>query len=72
MGRLCLKPPGEMEFVLANGTVVKRAVSEALIELPGYGERRSPAALGEDENFRRSDSGGLRARRRSLKKAEAY
>ncbi|WP_277025998.1 hypothetical protein [Pyrobaculum aerophilum] len=55
-----------MEFVLANGTVVKRAVSEALIELPGYGERRSPAALGEDENFRRSDSGGLRARRRSL------
>ncbi|AET33083.1 aspartyl protease family protein [Pyrobaculum ferrireducens] len=44
---LGLRPMGEMEFVLADGTVVKRAVSEALIELPGYGERRSPVVLGE-------------------------
>jgi len=47
---LGLRPIGEMEFVLADGTVVKRAVSEALIELPGYGERHSPVVLGESED----------------------
>jgi predicted aspartyl protease len=44
---------GETEFVLADGTVIKRKISEAVIELPGYGERHSPAVLGgsEDENL---------------------
>jgi len=50
---LGLEPRGEMEFVLADGTVVKRAVSEALLELPEYGERHTPVVLGErgDENL---------------------
>jgi clan AA aspartic protease len=50
---LGLKPLSEMEFILADGTVVKRGISEALIELPGYGERHSPVVLGEegDENL---------------------
>jgi clan AA aspartic protease len=48
-----LKPLGEMEFVLADGTVVKRKISETLLELPGYGERHTPVVLGEhgDENL---------------------
>jgi len=48
--QLGLKPLGEMEFVLADGSVVRRAVSEAIIELPGYGERHSPVVLGESED----------------------
>jgi clan AA aspartic protease len=47
---LGLKPMGEMEFVLADGTVIKRPISEALLELPGYGERHTPAVLGESED----------------------
>jgi len=47
---LGLKPMGEMEFVLADGTVIKRAISEALIELLGYGERHTPVVLGESED----------------------
>jgi clan AA aspartic protease len=47
---LGLKPMGEVEFVLADGTVIKRAISEALLELPGYGERHTPVALGESED----------------------
>jgi len=39
---LGLKPMGEVEFVLADGTVIKRAISEALLELPGYGEWHTP------------------------------
>jgi hypothetical protein len=33
--------------------VVRRKVSEVLLELPGYGERRTPLVLGgsEDENL---------------------
>ena len=51
--RLGLKPLGEMEFILADGTVIKRSISEAVIELPGYGERHTPVVLGaeEDENL---------------------
>ncbi len=50
---LGLEPLGEMEFVLADGSVVKRKVSEVLLELPGYGERHTPVVLGErdDENL---------------------
>lgn len=48
--RLGLKPLGEMEFVLADGTVVRRKVSEALLELPGYGGRHTPVVLGESED----------------------
>jgi len=52
-GKLGLKPLGEMEFVLADGTVIKRSISEAAIVLPGYGERHTPVVLGaeEDENL---------------------
>ena len=48
-----LKPLGEMEFILADGTVIKRKISEAVLELPGYGERHTPVVLGEreDENL---------------------
>ena len=51
--QLGLKPLDEMEFILADGTVLKRKISEAIIELPGYGKRRSPVVLGEsgDENL---------------------
>jgi len=51
--QLGLKPLGEKEFVLADGTVIRRAISEAIIELPGYGERHTPVVLGgsEDENL---------------------
>ncbi len=50
---LGLKPLGEMEFILADGTVVRRKISEVLLELPGYGERHTPVVLGEaeDENL---------------------
>jgi predicted aspartyl protease len=47
---LGLKPRGEVEFVLADSTVIKRAISEALLELPGYGERHTPVVLGESED----------------------
>jgi predicted aspartyl protease len=47
---LGLKPMGEVEFVSAGGTVIKRAISEALLELPGYSERHTPVVLG-DENL---------------------
>ncbi len=47
---LGLKPMGEVESVSADGTVIKRTISEALLELPGYGERHTPVALGESED----------------------
>ena len=47
---LNLKPKGEVELVLADGTIIKRKVSEALIELKGYGERHTPVILGESED----------------------
>jgi predicted aspartyl protease len=46
---LGLKPMEEVEFVLADGTVIRRAISEALLELPGYGKRHTPVVLGESE-----------------------
>jgi clan AA aspartic protease len=50
---LGLKPLGEMEFILADGSVIKRKISEVILELPGYGERHTPVVLGEegDENL---------------------
>jgi len=47
---LGLKPLGEMEFILADGSVIKRKISEVLLELPGYGERHTPVVLGEEED----------------------
>lgn len=47
---LGLEPLGEMEFILADGTVVRRSISEVLLELPGYGERHTPVVLGESED----------------------
>lgn len=47
---LGLKPLQEAEFVLADGTAIRRWVSEALIELRGYGERHTPVVLGESED----------------------
>ncbi|MEM2204527.1 MAG: hypothetical protein QXI22_09270 [Sulfolobales archaeon] len=35
---LGLEPLGEAELVLADGSIIKRKVSEVLIELNGYGE----------------------------------
>lgn len=45
-----LKSLGEMEFILADGTVIRRGISEAVLELPGYGERHTPVVLGESED----------------------
>jgi clan AA aspartic protease len=47
---LGLRPLSEMEFILADGTVIKRGISEVLLELPGYGERHTPVVLGEKED----------------------
>ncbi len=47
---LGLEPLGEMEFILADGTVLRRKISEVLLELPGYGERHTPVVLGESED----------------------
>ncbi|MEL9991466.1 MAG: aspartyl protease [Thermoproteus sp.] len=47
---LGLRPVDEVELVLADGAVVRRGLSEAVIELPGYGERHSPVILGESED----------------------
>jgi predicted aspartyl protease len=47
---LGLEPIGEMEFMLVDGTIVRRRISEALLELPGYGERHTPVVLGESED----------------------
>jgi len=47
---LGLKTLGEMEFILADGTVIKRFTSETILELPNYGERHTPVVLGEKED----------------------
>ncbi|MEM4969665.1 MAG: aspartyl protease family protein [Sulfolobales archaeon] len=47
---LGLKPMDEMEFILADGTVIRRHISEVLLELPGFGERHTPVVLGEGED----------------------
>jgi len=50
---LGLKPKREVELILADGAVIRRFLSEAVVELPGYGEYYSPVLLGEegDENL---------------------
>lgn len=48
--RLGLKPIDEVELVLADGTVIRRGLSEVVMELPGYGERHTPVILGESED----------------------
>ncbi len=50
MEELGLKTLGEMEFILADGTVIKRFTSETILELPNYGERHTPVVLGEKED----------------------
>ena len=44
-----LKPKREMSFTLADGTAVKRAVSEAFVILP-QGEAHTPVILGEEDD----------------------
>ncbi len=44
-----LKPMREHEFTLADGTVIKREVSECYISLP-QGECHSPVVLGEADD----------------------
>jgi len=39
-----------VSVILADGTVLERGVSEAIMELPPYGERHSPVILGESED----------------------
>ncbi len=46
---LGLKPERELEFVLADGTTLKRGVSEANFELEGR-RATSPVVLGESED----------------------
>jgi predicted aspartyl protease len=46
---LGLKPERDMEFVLADGTTLKRAVSECTFELRGR-RATSPVVLGERED----------------------
>ena len=48
--RLGLKEVSRVTLVLADGTTIERGVSEAIIELPPYGERHSPVILGESED----------------------
>jgi len=36
--RLGLSPKREVELILADGRVIKRKLSEVVIEIPGYGE----------------------------------
>ncbi|MCS7113262.1 MAG: aspartyl protease family protein [Nitrososphaerota archaeon] len=45
-----LNPMREHEFILADGTVIKRKVSECYISLP-QGEGHTPAVLGEADDY---------------------
>lgn len=47
--RIGLVPMREHEFLLADGTVIKRKVSECYISLP-QGEGRTPVVLGEEDD----------------------
>ncbi|MGC8831668.1 MAG: aspartyl protease family protein [Thermoproteota archaeon] len=51
--RLGLTAKRTVELVLADGSTVSRELSEAIIELPPYGQYYSPVILGEaeDENL---------------------
>ena len=48
-----LEPKRKIELILADGTKITRNLSEAILELPGYGEYHTPVILGEegDENL---------------------
>ena len=48
--KLGLKEISRVTLVLADGTTIERGLSEAIIELPPYGERHSPVILGESED----------------------
>jgi clan AA aspartic protease len=48
--KLGLKEISRVSLILADGTTIERGVSEAIIELPPYGERHSPVILGESED----------------------
>ena len=48
--RLDLREISKSNFILADGTVIERGISEAILELPPYGERHTPIVLGESED----------------------
>lgn len=48
--KLNLKEITKSNFILADGTVIERGISEAIIELPPYGQRHTPVVLGESED----------------------
>lgn len=48
-GKLKLKPLSEMKFALADGTIIKRKISEVFIEFNKIG-RTSPVILGEEKD----------------------
>lgn len=48
--RLGLSPKRIVELVLADGSTIFRQLSEAIIELPPYGQYYSPVILGESED----------------------
>lgn len=48
--RLGLKEISKSDFMLADGTTIERGISEAILELPPYGERHTPVILGESED----------------------
>ena len=47
--KIGLKPIREHEFILADGTTVKRKVSECYISIP-QGEAHTPVVLGESDD----------------------
>jgi len=47
--KIGLKPMREHEFTLADGTIIKRKVSECYISIP-QGEGHSPVVLGEADD----------------------
>ncbi|MEM4415447.1 MAG: aspartyl protease family protein [Candidatus Caldarchaeum sp.] len=50
---LGLTPKREVELILADGSIIRRKLSEASIEIPSFGEYHTPVLLGEaeDENL---------------------
>jgi predicted aspartyl protease len=48
--RLGLTPKRTVELVLADGSTISRQLSEAIIELPPYGQYHNPVILGESED----------------------
>lgn len=42
-----LRPQREMDFTLADGSIIKRSVSECLVTLP-HGKGHTPVILGEE------------------------